>query len=248
MLSTSSTHSPHLFLLQLASAFPIIRPNKTDEAGRSHHSLNARSQKILISHSNFAAMARTKSNGNGPEKSSANLGFEAKLWLAADQAVPAPNRDAAECIGGRAPAPGLGLIFLNTSSTPSTNTIRSSSSAGARRGGGGKAVKPVIHVIFLVLYLALAAMMPAQPAGGISTWTRTDGQAIQAGFLRLEGDAVVVLRDGNEFTIPFSMLTSDSLRQAQELGKQSSEPADVLQIRHSLDAYVQSLKFGGFYD
>ena len=109
-------------------------------------------------------------------------------------------------------------------------------------------MKPVIHVIFLVLFLALAAMMPAQPAGGISTWTRTDGQAIQAGFLRMEGDAVVVLRDGNELTIPFSMLASDALRQAKELGKQSSEPADVLQIRHSLDAYVQSLKFGGFYD
>ena len=97
-------------------------------------------------------------------------------------------------------------------------------------------MKPVIHVLFLVLFLSLAAMAPAQSAGSVLTWTRTDGQVIQAGFLRLEGDAVVVLRGGNELTIPFSMLASDALRQAKELGKQSSEPADVWQIRRSLDA------------
>ena len=50
-------------------------------------------------------MARTKSNSNAAEKSSANLGFEAKLWLAADKLR--NNMDAAEY-----KHVVLGLIFL----------------------------------------------------------------------------------------------------------------------------------------
>ena len=54
-------------------------------------------------------MARTKSNGTNT--STATIGFEAKLWLTAEQAVPAPHFAEAEYNGGR-PQGLFGLIFL----------------------------------------------------------------------------------------------------------------------------------------
>ncbi len=54
-------------------------------------------------------MARTKSNGTNT--STATIGFEAKLWITAEQAVPAPHLADAEYNGGR-PQGLLGLIFL----------------------------------------------------------------------------------------------------------------------------------------
>jgi type I restriction enzyme M protein len=54
-------------------------------------------------------MPRTKTN---PSKdTTANLGFEAKLWLVAEQALPAPYFAFAEYFGAR-PEGLLGLIFL----------------------------------------------------------------------------------------------------------------------------------------
>ncbi len=55
-------------------------------------------------------MAR-KVSSKPADSSTANLGFEAKLWLAAEQAVPASYFSHAECNGGR-PQGLLGLIFL----------------------------------------------------------------------------------------------------------------------------------------
>ncbi|MFN0068620.1 MAG: hypothetical protein ACKVYV_13405, partial [Limisphaerales bacterium] len=54
-------------------------------------------------------MPRTKTTARARD-STANLGFEAKLWLTAEQAVPAPHFAEAEYNGGR-PQGLLGLIF-----------------------------------------------------------------------------------------------------------------------------------------
>jgi len=48
-------------------------------------------------------------------------------------------------------------------------------------------------------------------------WTSTDGRTIQAVFVRLENDAVVVLKDGKESTIPFARLSPASIEQAKRL-------------------------------
>jgi Planctomycete cytochrome C len=48
-------------------------------------------------------------------------------------------------------------------------------------------------------------------AGGMKTWTNTAGQSIQASFLRLEGDNVVIQRaDGVCFSVPLASLSPES--------------------------------------
>lgn len=51
-----------------------------------------------------------------------------------------------------------------------------------------------------------------------SSWTDTTGRTIQATFLRLEGESVIVRMDGKEFTIPFTRLSPPSIEQAKRLG------------------------------
>ncbi len=60
---------------------------------------------------------------------------------------------------------------------------------------------------------------PAAPA-----WTNTSGATIHGEFVRLDGQAVVIRKDGNEFTIPFSRLTGDSIIQAERLAKAAPGP------------------------
>ncbi len=49
-------------------------------------------------------------------------------------------------------------------------------------------------------------------------WTDRQGRSIQAVFLRLEGDSVVIRKsDGKEFNIPFSQLSPASIEQARKL-------------------------------
>jgi hypothetical protein len=55
---------------------------------------------------------------------------------------------------------------------------------------------------------------PAAPAAGaaaMATWTSADGKTIQASFLRLEGENVVIQReDGEAFIVPLSKLSAES--------------------------------------
>ena len=46
-------------------------------------------------------------------------------------------------------------------------------------------------------------------------WTNREGKSITAGFVRLDGDAVVVRNGGKEFRIPFAKLSDASIRQAK---------------------------------
>jgi hypothetical protein len=66
---------------------------------------------------------------------------------------------------------------------------------------------------------APGAPAPA-PAAGALTWTSTDGKSIQANFLRLEGENVVIQRiDGVCFTLPLSRLAPESQAQATNAAK-----------------------------
>ncbi|MBE2282858.1 MAG: protein kinase [Prosthecobacter sp.] len=64
-----------------------------------------------------------------------------------------------------------------------------------------------------------ASMSPSpQVSPTPSSWTDTTGRTIQATFLRLEGESVIVRMDGKEFTIPFTRLSPPSIEQAKRLG------------------------------
>jgi serine/threonine protein kinase len=60
------------------------------------------------------------------------------------------------------------------------------------------------------------ASTPSAPVGLLS-WISTDGKTIQAEFVRLDGEAVVIRMNGKEFTIPFSRLSPGSIEQARKL-------------------------------
>lgn len=63
------------------------------------------------------------------------------------------------------------------------------------------------------------AVSPAA-AGPVMTWTSADGKSIQASFLRLEGENVVIKRaDGVSFTLPMSRLSPESQAQAKNAAK-----------------------------
>jgi len=63
-----------------------------------------------------------------------------------------------------------------------------------------------------------AATAPA--AGAATTWTSSDGKTIQASFLRLEGENVVIQRaDGVCFILPLTRLSPESQTLAKNGGK-----------------------------
>ena len=50
------------------------------------------------------------------------------------------------------------------------------------------------------------------------TWTAKDGRKIEAKFVSLDGESVVIEKDGEKFTVPFSNLEAWSVVQAKKLG------------------------------
>ncbi len=68
---------------------------------------------------------------------------------------------------------------------------------------------------------AVPAVPSPAPGGAIlQTWTSVDGRSIQAKFVRMEGDDVVIQRnDGQTFTLPLSKLSPES----QELAKKGGQ-------------------------
>ena len=69
-----------------------------------------------------------------------------------------------------------------------------------------------------------APAVPPPPSPGPLPWTNTDGKTIQAEFVRLESDSVVIRKDGKEFTLPLAKLSPESRNQAQKLSAHS-DPA-----------------------
>ncbi len=60
----------------------------------------------------------------------------------------------------------------------------------------------------------------APAAGGLQAWTNTAGQSIQASFVRMEGENVVIQRaDGVAFILPLSKLSPESQALAKKGGK-----------------------------
>lgn len=66
------------------------------------------------------------------------------------------------------------------------------------------------------------AVTPDAPAEKTPVWRDPQGREIEANFVGLDGEAVVVNRNGEEVTIPFSLLDEDSLKQAARFDQRST--------------------------
>ena len=64
---------------------------------------------------------------------------------------------------------------------------------------------------------SVPAAPASSPANQIQAWTNSSGVTIDAAFVGLDGDAVVIRKEGKEFTIPFSKLDPRSLSLAKKL-------------------------------
>lgn len=62
---------------------------------------------------------------------------------------------------------------------------------------------------------------PAPTPSKIHAWTDITGRTIQAEFLRVEGDVVVVRMNGAEFKVPFTRLSPPSIELARQLNSKS---------------------------
>ena len=84
---------------------------------------------------------------------------------------------------------------------------------------------------------------PTAPAHGPLPWTNTDGKTIQAEFVRISSDAVVILKDGKEFSIPLAKLSSASRKQAGECAA-ATTPADPSAYQYGLYIHFITPTFG----
>jgi hypothetical protein len=69
----------------------------------------------------------------------------------------------------------------------------------------------------VILLVGSVNLLAAQEPDQLSTWTSTEGKSIQADFVRMDGDTVVLRINGNEVAIPKTRLSPVSLVQANNL-------------------------------
>ena len=71
--------------------------------------------------------------------------------------------------------------------------------------------------------ISLSISLIAQDVPSPPSWKSKDGRAIQAQFVKLEGESVVVEKDGKNVTISFAKLADESVAQAKKLGSVNSQ-------------------------
>ena len=88
-------------------------------------------------------------------------------------------------------------------------------------------MKTSLRSQFLTLVFCTGSLVSAQETSVPNQWTNTSGAAIQGDFVKLEGDALVLRKDGKEFKIPVAKLSLPSLEQARQLagGTATAVPA-----------------------
>ena len=82
----------------------------------------------------------------------------------------------------------------------------------------------------IVFALAAAPLVRADESTALPQWTTRDGRVFQAKLLRLQGTAIVVVRDGVEFTVPIFTLTPASLEQARRLSMRATLVAPAVPV------------------
>ncbi len=73
-------------------------------------------------------------------------------------------------------------------------------------------------LIALILALPAKAALNAQDTNAPQSWTASDGRVIQAKFVKLDGESVVIEKDGKAFSVPFAKLNPESVAKAKRLG------------------------------
>jgi hypothetical protein len=72
-----------------------------------------------------------------------------------------------------------------------------------------------LHLL-ITIFLTLA--LNAQDAAAPQSWTSSDGRVMQAKFMKLDGESVVIEKDGEVFAVPLAKLDPASMAQAKKLG------------------------------
>jgi len=90
-------------------------------------------------------------------------------------------------------------------------------------------------ICFTLLFLSLP--LTGQTADEIHPWKSSDGRIIQAKYIRMDGDALVIEKDGKPFTIPFTKLAPASVELAKQLNENTtSEGVATAQAAHPAEA------------
>lgn len=78
----------------------------------------------------------------------------------------------------------------------------------------------ISRFISLVVSLLLLTLFPSALRSQTPTfWTSKDGRSLEAQFVRLEGESVVVRKNGAELTLPFASLSKTSIKLARSLAR-----------------------------
>ena len=80
-------------------------------------------------------------------------------------------------------------------------------------------------IVILMPMICFGSLLCAQEPPAPLSWTSTDGRTIQAGFVKLEAESLVIRKDGKEFKIPLAKLSLASRNQARDLA--AKLPANV---------------------
>lgn len=74
-------------------------------------------------------------------------------------------------------------------------------------------------LVLIALALSFTGNSCAQEAPALHAWISTDGRVTQAKFIRIEGESVVIEKDGGLFAVPLEKLSPTSLELARKLSK-----------------------------
>jgi hypothetical protein len=96
-------------------------------------------------------------------------------------------------------------------------------------------MKPSRHILILIALLASNIPLKGQDPDKLQSWTASDGRVTQAKFIKLDGDSVVIEKEGRQFAVPFSKLNAESVALAKELAGKTPPPAksDAIDISPS---------------
>jgi hypothetical protein len=87
---------------------------------------------------------------------------------------------------------------------------------------------PLIKLIAVLGLIALAQPLHAQDATAPQSWASSDGKAIQAKFIKLEGEFVTLELNGQQHKFPLARLSPESMALAKKLSGASPAPAAPL--------------------
>ena len=82
-----------------------------------------------------------------------------------------------------------------------------------------------------MLALTPGIAVHAQGSKPIQSWTASDGRVIEAQFVRLDDETVVIQKDGKPFAVPLAKLNADSVALAKKLSRELGPAGDAAKIQ-----------------